>query len=261
MAKTQINQFWIWILSSAAIIGILLIAFPALHSLSAASPSSPSKPTSNDGTKETHNTIYNPGDSVLQGARSSSERPNFLFEFLERHDIESLDSAADGAWDQAMSTPLGGFLLVKHNETYNLGWGVSMFHSVHCLRMLRATMQNYFGLAAENTGHGTHTHGGRDGATLKVDERTHVEHCLGYIGRVSCLFLLFHTGFRLILTSLLCAFRLCYAMEMTLWSHHLQKKTQMVISSSAGSMDRAISILAVTQRWLGKLCLHLKMIP
>ncbi|KAK4059943.1 hypothetical protein Trihar35433_10487 [Trichoderma harzianum] len=165
MAKTQINQFWIWILSSAAIIGVLLIAFPALHSLSAASPPSPSKSTNNDGTKKAHNTIYNPGDSVLQGARSSNERPNFLFEFLERHDIESLDSAADEAWDQAMSTPLGGFLLVKHNETYNLGWG------------------NYFGLAAENTGHGTHTHGGRDGATLKVDERTHVEHCLGYIGR------------------------------------------------------------------------------
>ncbi|KAL6792247.1 hypothetical protein GGI42DRAFT_335648 [Trichoderma sp. SZMC 28013] len=183
MAKPQINQFWIWILSSAAIIGVLLIAFPALHSLSAASPPNPPKPTNNDGTKEAHHTIYNPGDSVLQGAKSSSERPNFLFEFLERHDIESLDSAADGAWDQAMSTPLGGFLLVQHNETYNLGWGVSMFHSVHCLRMLRATMQNYFGLAAGNTGHGTHTHGGRDGATLKVDERTHVEHCLGYIGR------------------------------------------------------------------------------
>ncbi|KAL7943581.1 hypothetical protein V8C42DRAFT_327913 [Trichoderma barbatum] len=183
MVKTQINQFWIWILSSTIIIGILLLAVPTLHSLSTVSIPSLLEPGNNDGENETPNTIYNPGDSVLRGNSAFNTKQKFLFEFLERHDIESLDRAADEAWDQAMSTPLGGFLLVRHNETYSSGWGVSMFHSIHCLKMLRTTMQNYFGLAPGTTGYATHTHDGRDSATLKVDERTHVEHCLGYIGR------------------------------------------------------------------------------
>lgn len=192
MPKPQINQFWIWTLSSAAVIGLLIIALPALQSRLASLPTGSSRPLNEDGYKDTQRTIYNPSDDALRGGSSASrERSNFLFGFLERPDIESLDSAVDGAWNQAMNTPLGGFLLVRHNETYSQGWGVSMFHSIHCLGILRSTMQNYFGLAPENGGHGAHAHGQRDGALLHVDERKHVEHCLGYIGRVSCLLLFY----------------------------------------------------------------------
>jgi hypothetical protein len=178
MPKPQINQFWIWILSSAAAIGLLIITLPLLQSQWTGSPT---KPLSGDG-----RTIYNPSDDALRDSSASRGNPNFLFEFLERPDIESLDSTVDEAWNQAMNTPLGGFLLVRHNETYSQGWGVSMFHSIHCLGILRSTMQNYFGLAPEHGGgHAAHSHGQRDGATLHVDERKHAEHCLGYIGRVS----------------------------------------------------------------------------
>ncbi|PTB41007.1 hypothetical protein M441DRAFT_194351 [Trichoderma asperellum CBS 433.97] len=183
MPKPPINQFWIWTLSSAAVIGLLIIALPSLQSLLTGLPTSSSRPLNEDGHQDTQRTIYNPSDDALRSSSASRENSNFLFEFLERPDIESLDSAIDGAWNQAMNTPLGGFLLVRHNETYSQGWGVSMFHSIHCLGILRSTMQNYFGLASDNGGHGAHAHGQRDGATLHVGERNHVEHCLGYIGR------------------------------------------------------------------------------
>lgn len=187
MPKPQINQFWIWTLSSAAVIGLLIIALPALQSLLMGLPINSSKHLNEGGHQDTQRTIYNPSADVLRGSGASRGSSNFLFEFLERPDIESLDSAVDGAWNQAMNTPLGGFLLVRHNETYSQGWGVSMFHSIHCLGILRSTMQNYFGLAPENGGHAAHAHGQRDGATIHVGERKHVEHCLGYIGRVRCL--------------------------------------------------------------------------
>lgn len=190
MPKPQINQFWIWTLSCAAVMALLITTLPILQSLLTGLPTNLSKPLSGGGHQDTQRTIYNPSDDVLRGSSASRGNSNFLFEFLERPDIESLDSAVDGVWDQAMNTPLGGFLLVRHNETYSQGWGVSMFHSIHCLRILRSTMQNYFGLAPENGGHAAHAHGQRDGATLHVDERKHVEHCLGYIGRVRCVYLI-----------------------------------------------------------------------
>ncbi|KAK1255388.1 hypothetical protein MKX08_009383 [Trichoderma sp. CBMAI-0020] len=183
MPKPQINQFWIWTLSSVTVMVLLIITFPVLQSLLTGLPTNLSKPLSGDRHQDTQRTIYSPSDDALRDTSASSGNSNFLFEFLERPDIESLDSAVDGAWNQAMNTPLGGFLLVRHNETYSQGWGVSMFHSIHCLGILRSTMQNYFGLAPENGGHATHAHGQRDGALLHVDERKHVEHCLGYIGR------------------------------------------------------------------------------
>lgn len=200
---------------------LLIITLPVLQSLLTGLPVNLSKPL---GGEDTQRTIYNPSDGVLRDSSASRGNPNFLFEFLERPDIESLDSTVDGAWSQAMNTPLGGFLLVRHNETYSQGWGVSMFHSIHCLGILRSTMQNYFGLAPENGGHAAHAHGQRDGATLHVDERKHVEHCLGYIGRVRCLSLLHSKSKALEDKRLLrnCYSRLCCAMATTPWSHHLQ---------------------------------------
>lgn len=196
---------------------LLIITLPVLQSLLTGLPTNFSKPL---GGEDTQRTIYNPSDDVLRGSSASKGNSNFLFEFLERPDIESLDSTVDGAWNQAMNTPLGGFLLVRHNETYSQGWGVSMFHSIHCLGILRSTMQNYFGLAPENGGHAAHAHGQRDGATLHVDERKHVEHCLGYIGRVRSRPFSPAPKDELLLINYYS--RPYYAMETTPWSPHLQ---------------------------------------
>ncbi|KAI0158356.1 hypothetical protein GGR57DRAFT_460085 [Xylariaceae sp. FL1272] len=135
-------------------------------------------------THQSPGTIYNPHHNASE--RTASEQPQrFPYSFHERHDIESLDPQFDDAWNQAMSTPLGGFLLVAHNESFYRAWGVGMFHSIHCLSMLRASFQSYFGLAS-GEGHMSHSHGSSKRGFVdlsKVDERQHVEHCLGYIGR------------------------------------------------------------------------------
>jgi hypothetical protein len=186
MAKFRINQFWIWFVSSALIAALLVLTLPLLRPLPSLFLDTKSRPVDTDD-KYAYNTIYNPGEEVLRRPSESQRgrNPNFLFDFRERPDLESLDSTADEAWSNAMSTPLGGFLLVRHNETYYRGWGVSMFHSIHCMGMLRTSFQRYFGLADGNGDHGVHIHGppGRRSLSM-IDERQHVEHCLGYIARV-----------------------------------------------------------------------------
>ena len=188
MTQLRINHFWLWFLSLLFTIALVILTLPILKPLT----SSLFYPESRlDGLHSSYEdrTIYNPGENVLGGPKLRGSRPNFLYEFHERHDLESLDSTADETWNNAMSTPLGGFLLVQHNETYQRGWGVSMFHSLHCLGMLRASLQSHFGLNPEGGDHGTHMHGsGRrrgEEKRFSVDERQHAEHCIGYIARVS----------------------------------------------------------------------------
>jgi hypothetical protein len=145
------------------------------------------QPVSSFETSSSPQTIYNPGKAALDGSpHKFHDRPDFLYKFYERADIESLDPKADKLWHDAMTPPLGGFLLVAHNETFYRGWGVSMFHALHCLGMLRSSFQTYFGLAEQGHGHDGHNHGPRNAIPdlSKVDERQHVEHCMGYIAKV-----------------------------------------------------------------------------
>lgn len=164
-------------------------------------------------------TIYNPGGSSTQEYTQDSGS-YFPFAFRERLDIENLDPEADELWNGALNTPLGGFLLVAHNETFYRGWGVSMFHSIHCLSMLRTSFQSYFGLATGPGGHGDHTHGSqgrrRAAGLAGIDERQHVEHCMGYIAKV-CNFTALLAG----LNSPKGSSRHCSATVMTHWNRRL----------------------------------------
>ncbi|KAI3332251.1 hypothetical protein HD806DRAFT_479896 [Xylariaceae sp. AK1471] len=82
-------------------------------------------------------------------------------------------------------------MLVAHNESFYRAWGLSMFYSIHCLTMLHMSSQNYFSLSAgganmSHRGHGGHSLRKRGFVDLsKIDERQHVEHCMGYIGHLS----------------------------------------------------------------------------
>ncbi|KAB5518247.1 hypothetical protein GE09DRAFT_929729, partial [Coniochaeta sp. 2T2.1] len=60
---------------------------------------------------------------------------------FERHpDLEDLSHNGDQTWSE-LTTPLGGMLWVKHNDTYSYPWGISMFHGLHCLQMIRTAVQ------------------------------------------------------------------------------------------------------------------------
>lgn len=91
------------------------------------------------------------------------------------------------------NTPQGGFLWVKHNETMNLAWGVSMFHAIHCLTLLREQVQMDQNLKNATMGHNPHNDHQLPGHS--AFDSTHVGHCFSYIAQVS---LSIHTSRRVI---------------------------------------------------------------
>ncbi|KAF1988224.1 hypothetical protein K402DRAFT_402920 [Aulographum hederae CBS 113979] len=91
--------------------------------------------------------------------------------FLRQPALEDSSARGDAAWT-ALLAPVGdGQIWRTYNETYKLPWGVSMYHGVDCLGMLRGRLL-----------HGTASY---DGGVLKAQgserERDHVVHCLSYI--------------------------------------------------------------------------------
>jgi hypothetical protein len=86
-----------------------------------------------------------------------------------------MTEVGDAAWSTISSTKQGGFLWVRHNETYKTGHGVSMFHALHCLSMIRDVVKG------STSGAMAHSHGSKRGihAELSEDEM-HVGHCLSY---------------------------------------------------------------------------------
>lgn len=102
--------------------------------------------------------------------------------------LENMSHEADEAWLQVLSTPKGGFLWVKYDEENNEAWGVSMFHAIHCLKMLRNTFQQFSN--ETNSGEGMHNHQmhsrGPTGIEHEHDpfDAVHIGHCFSYIAQV-----------------------------------------------------------------------------
>ncbi|KKA19131.1 hypothetical protein T310_6922 [Rasamsonia emersonii CBS 393.64] len=96
--------------------------------------------------------------------------------------LEDLGPAGDKAWDTLLFPEKGGYVYVKTNDSSAdpEPWGVAMFHGLHCLMMLRATMQEGQGTMQEMQDHGRHDHLTRD---LDVLSPTHLKHCLSYIAQ------------------------------------------------------------------------------
>ncbi|KAE8380418.1 hypothetical protein BDV26DRAFT_290345 [Aspergillus bertholletiae] len=103
-----------------------------------------------------------------------------LREFTRRPSIEDLSHEGDNAWNTELFTPHGGFLIVRRNETTKEKWGVSMFHGLHCLQIIRSMLQQARenGMSSMAGGHGDHHQQHSD----HLDE-THVEHCFSYIAQ------------------------------------------------------------------------------
>lgn len=98
--------------------------------------------------------------------------------------LEELGPEGDEAWRRLIPEG-GGLIWIKYNETFNLPWGISMFHGIHCLQMLRGEMQTLTGLG---TGEGHHTH--KSSIATEKDSHgqgsdlVHLGHCLAYIAEV-----------------------------------------------------------------------------
>ena len=125
--------------------------------------------------------------TIHHGSPTAAIQSSSAMTFHSIEQLEDLSYANDEAWAQAALTRPGegirseGLLWVKYNETYSIPWGVSMFHALHCLQMIRRGVQ-----------------AGPYGETLDVGnlseqstqehhnmDPTHFGHCFGYIAQVS----------------------------------------------------------------------------
>lgn len=90
--------------------------------------------------------------------------------------------SADEAWAQTLLTPNGGFLSIGPNLTEDRNWGISMFHALHCLKMLRIVARTSEMMKmADDADEDKHRH-----ETLRDLHMSpaHVGHCVGYIAQV-----------------------------------------------------------------------------
>ncbi|TGO30051.1 hypothetical protein BPAE_0008g00430 [Botrytis paeoniae] len=102
----------------------------------------------------------------------------YLQAFRMRPELEDMTELGDAMWATISSTKKGGFLWVRHNETYNTGHGVSMFHALHCLSMIRDAVKG------SKSGAVAHSHGSKRGMHIETsEEEMHVGHCLSYVAQ------------------------------------------------------------------------------
>jgi hypothetical protein len=97
--------------------------------------------------------------------------------------LEALGPEGDEAWERIVPSR-GGFIWVQYNETYDVPYGISMFHGLHCLQMLRGAFKQQLGVS----GHGHDHHDGGDISTKHEHgghfDKVHLGHCLGYVAEV-----------------------------------------------------------------------------
>jgi hypothetical protein len=114
---------------------------------------------------------YLPLTSIIPSFQSSTVPSLNLYEFHKSKELEDLSTTGDAAWQQLTTTTDGGFLWVRHNDTYRTGWGVSMFHSLHCLGLLREIVKTKSNHNNSHSEHSSHA------------DAAHAGHCLSYIAQ------------------------------------------------------------------------------
>lgn len=102
--------------------------------------------------------------------------------FQHMREMEDFGEAGDQIWHSQLLPPKGGFLWVETNSTEDIvgaeGWGVTMFHALHCLQMIRevfkSTMSPEHAFDHAMPGHPPAHH-----------DPKHATHCLAYLYQVS----------------------------------------------------------------------------
>ena len=109
--------------------------------------------------------------------------------FMDGSLLTDLSNAGDEAW-RLLTTKRGGFLWVQTDvENVREGndreeeWGISMFHGLHCLQMIRTALQEP---SQQNEfTHAHHPSNSTEDAKIGTTHDSHIGHCLGYLANVS----------------------------------------------------------------------------
>ena len=116
--------------------------------------------------------IFATGDKDLRVPHTFKARPEF----------NDLTAEGNDLWDSIIPKN-GGFILRRKGKVWDVG-GVSMFHQLHCLQMIRAGIQD---LQNENKQMKRSPHGGEHehGSSNGMNDTIHWAHCLDYLMQVS----------------------------------------------------------------------------
>lgn len=119
------------------------------------------------------------GMSLDFGKMATKESP-VMVNFTEHDEYKQLNHEYDAVWD-GLLTPNGGFLIVKDTTDTKHLYGLSMFHQLHCLAMIRSAFQGYSKSNSELASHASHHN---NGVGHDESEADHWLHCFDYLRQV-----------------------------------------------------------------------------
>ncbi|TGJ81424.1 hypothetical protein E0Z10_g7336 [Xylaria hypoxylon] len=132
--------------------------------------------------------IYRVDECAERETQATAEGTHLTAPFLFKHNrvMLNLSHTIDAEVRERLLPKNTGVFWTKHNETFRLGMGISMFHAGHYLLFLRSTLHDHIdGLVTADT-HSS-AYGPKNGEE-KLHLRTHVAHCFSYIAQqVMCL--------------------------------------------------------------------------
>jgi hypothetical protein len=115
----------------------------------------------------------------LAGSSSAPAIPPELFDAQRSpQTFYSFIDQDPSGWATRRLHPNGGYIKLQYNSTFKINFGISMFHSIHCLEMLREKIVG---------GEATHIHGaGSSDADVEEKDKDpkHLEHCIDYVLQV-----------------------------------------------------------------------------
>lgn len=110
--------------------------------------------------------------------------------FSEHENYQNLSHVYDSLWKQLLA-PNGGFL-IRTDGNQQHRYGISMYHQLHCLQMIRTAIQDLQGVEPvsgskhDSNSHMQH-HKDQGPATNAHPGPDHYLHCLDYLRQVSTL--------------------------------------------------------------------------
>ncbi|KAL9046811.1 MAG: hypothetical protein Q9214_000453 [Letrouitia sp. 1 TL-2023] len=121
--------------------------------------------------------LTKPAPLLRKYSWNAASLPYGAFVFREWPLIGDLSPSADKAWEQTLLTSNGGFLYVGDDKAVDREWGISMFHALHCLKMLRIVIRTSEMMNVTGDPGSFETPAG-----LHMSPE-HIGHCIGYIAQ------------------------------------------------------------------------------
>ncbi|KAF6823963.1 tyrosinase [Colletotrichum plurivorum] len=112
----------------------------------------------------------------------SQQAPAIKNTFEHLRKLEDLGPAGDEIWNSEVLPREGGFLWVQANSTENReGWGITMFHALHCLQMVREVFKMAVVPSDHDESHHSQLSHRRSASHSHHVDPKHATHCFSYL--------------------------------------------------------------------------------